>query len=658
MLVELSVRDLGVIRELSLTLGPGMTAVTGETGAGKTLIVEAIELLTGARSDPVLVRPGAEEASVEGRFQLGEDERILSRVVPASGRSRAYLDGRMAQMAVLGEVAEDMVDLHGQHGHQSLLRPAGQRQALDAYAGVDLDPLRQARSRARRLSEELAGLGGDARVRARELDLLEHQVAEIDRAAIEDVDEDAGLAAEEEALARAGEHRARAEEAYDLLAGDAGITERLGTATGALAGRGPFQELHDRLAAAAVELADAASALRQAAETLAEDPERLEAVVGRRQLLHDLVRKYGADLAEVVAYSEEARQRRDELASHDRTAARLEGELAAATDAVKAEEERVGDQRRKAGPALAAAVVEHLRRLALPGAQLEVEVGEDAAGEQVTFLFTANPGSPLLPLTKVASGGELARAMLAVRLVVTAGPPVLVFDEVDAGVGGEAATAVGRALAALAPEHQVLVVTHLAQVAAFADHQVAVRKKVEGGKTHTEVEVLDSRTAAGAQTLVVLAAARAARAGADLATVTEVARRATSEVSLVGSLSTLEYLVKGGHIPAAAGWAADRLHVRPVIELREGKVRPLRPAFGDEAARERLLSHWRRSRVPGAELHLIAMYSVDPAEAEDLLAAVSAEVQPAQSFLSGFGTVLVAHTGPSLVGLAWHWVRP
>jgi DegV family protein with EDD domain len=171
------------------------------------------------------------------------------------------------------------------------------------------------------------------------------------------------------------------------------------------------------------------------------------------------------------------------------------------------------------------------------------------------------------------------------------------------------------------------------------------------------VEVVDSRTAAGAQTLVVLAAARAARAGGDLTSVADAARRAIAEVTLVGALSTLEYLVKGGHIPSAAGWAADRLHVRPVIELRDGKVRPLRPAFGDEAARERLLAHWRRSRVPGADLHLIAMYSVDPAEAEDLLGAVSAEVEPAQSFLSGFGTVLVAHTGPSLVGLAWHWVR-
>lgn len=171
------------------------------------------------------------------------------------------------------------------------------------------------------------------------------------------------------------------------------------------------------------------------------------------------------------------------------------------------------------------------------------------------------------------------------------------------------------------------------------------------------VQVVDSRTAAGAEALVVLAAARAARSGATLAEVVAAAEKARDEVTLVGAMSTLEYLVKGGHIPSAAGWAADRLHVKPVIELRDGKVHPLRPAFGDEAARERLLTHWRRSRVEGAELHLVGLHSLDPAAAQDLMDAVSAEVTPAESFLSGFGTVLVAHTGPGLVGLAWHWVK-
>jgi len=468
MLVELSVRDLGVIHDLRLNLGQGMTAFTGETGAGKTLLVEAIELLTGGRADPLLVRPGATEAVVEGRFLVGDEELILSRAVPANGRSRAYIDGRMAQSGALSERAEDLVDLHGQHGHQSLLRPAGQRQALDTFAGVDLGLLRQ----------------------AREIDLLEHQLTEIDRAGLSDPGEEAVLAAEEELLARAAEHRLQAESAYELLAGEGGGADRVGAAEAATVGRPPFIELHGRLSALAAELTDVASELRTAAEAINEDPERLEEIRLRRQLLRDLVRKYGADLGEVIGYAARARERHAELAGHDAAAARLEAELDRARGEVEAEEARIRRERAGAAPSLAARVGEHLRSLALGSAVLEVEVGQEGAGEAVTFLFSANPGSPPLPLARVASGGELARAMLATRLVISAGPPVLVFDEVDAGVGGEAALAVGRALAGLASDHQVLVVTHLAQVAAFADHQVAVRKTVEGQTTRTEVEVL------------------------------------------------------------------------------------------------------------------------------------------------------------------------
>ncbi|HUZ43028.1 MAG TPA: DNA repair protein RecN [Acidimicrobiales bacterium] len=492
MLVELSVRDLGVIHDLRLTLGEGMTAFTGETGAGKTLLVEAIELLTGGRADPLLVRPGAAEAVVEGRFLTGDDELILSRAVPANGRSRAYVDGRMAQSGTLSERAEELVDLHGQHGHQSLLRPAGQRQALDAFAGIDLALRRQARDRVRAAEAALAGLGGDARARAREMDLLEHQLTEIDRAGLSDPAEEAALAAEEELLARAVEHRTQAENAYDLLVGEGGAADRVGAAVAATAGRPPFSELHQRLGALAAELGDVASEIRTTAESINEDPERLEELRLRRQLLRDLVRKYGADLGEVIEYAARARDRHTELAGHDATAAQLEAELDRARGEVEAEEGRIRRERAAAAPVLGARVGEHLRSLALASAVLEVEVGPEGAGDTVSFLFSANPGSPPLPLAKVASGGELARAMLATRLVISAGPPVLVFDEVDAGVGGEAALAVGRALAGLAQDHQVLVVTHLAQVAAFADHQVAVRKTVEDGTTRTEVEVLGS----------------------------------------------------------------------------------------------------------------------------------------------------------------------
>ncbi|HET6812204.1 MAG TPA: DNA repair protein RecN [Acidimicrobiales bacterium] len=492
-LTELAVRDLGVIESLSLTLEPGMTALTGETGAGKTLLVEAIELLTGGRADGVVVRPGAAEAVVEGRFLVDGEERILSRAVPASGRSRAYLDGRMAPVSALAELAEELVDLHGQHSHQSLLRGGGQRAAVDAFAGVDLGPLRRCRARVQEIEVALQELGGDGRARARELDLLAFQLEEIDAAGIADPGEEAALESEEDLLVSAEAHRQAAERARSLLSEEQGAADAVGAALAACADRPVLDAAHRRLRSVAAELADVAEELRGAAESIQEDPERLEEVRGRRHLLRDLRRKYGESLEEVMAYADEARRRRAELEGHESAVTRLEAERREAEVERAREEQAVGRARREAAPRFAKAVGRHLKGLAMPSARFEVEVGDADPGDAVTFLLSANPGSPPLPLTKVASGGELARVMLAARLVFAAGPPVLVFDEVDAGVGGEAAVAVGRALAELARAgHQVLVVTHLAQVAAFADHQVAVRKVAGRSATRTDVAPLDA----------------------------------------------------------------------------------------------------------------------------------------------------------------------
>ena len=207
MLTELHIEDLGIIERVDLVLGPGLTAITGETGAGKTMLVEALELVVGGRAEPTIVRHGADEARVDARFVDGTREVVLTRVVPAAGRSRAYIDGRPATVAALADAARELVDLHGQHAHQQLLSPATQRRALDAFAGVDLAPLRAARARLTELDAELAALGGDERARARELDLARFQVAELDAAAIDDPDEDAVLEVEEDTLADAEEHR-------------------------------------------------------------------------------------------------------------------------------------------------------------------------------------------------------------------------------------------------------------------------------------------------------------------------------------------------------------------------------------------------------------------------------------------------------------------
>ncbi|QGG95222.1 DNA repair protein RecN [Actinomarinicola tropica] len=507
MLIELSVRDLGVIADLQLVIGPGMTVLTGETGAGKTLVVDAIELLVGGRADPVLVRPGADEARVDGRFVVPEpadgsadedggprpgDEIVLSRVVPRSGRSRAYVDGRPATVAELARWGRRLVDLHGQHAHQSLLGAAVQRATLDRFGGVDLGPLHAARARVAELDAALAALGGDERARARETDLHRFQVEELDAAAITGPDEDDELAAEEDVLADAVAHREAGAAAVEALTGDGGAGDPLGVAVAALADRSPYRELEQRLRAVVAEVTDVAAEVRGVAEAIDPDPDRLAQIRERRQLLRDLRRKYGETLEDVIAYHREAAERLAELESHDARAAELDAERRTALAELAAVEAEVGTLRRTAAPDLARAIEERLADLEMARARVVVAVGDDDPGDDVELRLAANPGSDPQALAKVASGGELARAMLAIRLVLTSGPPTLVFDEVDAGIGGEAAVAVGRALADLAPGHQVLVVTHLPQVAACADHQVSVAKREVDGTTVSEARLLTS----------------------------------------------------------------------------------------------------------------------------------------------------------------------
>ncbi|MBQ90552.1 MAG: DNA repair protein RecN [Acidimicrobiaceae bacterium] len=488
-LLELQVTDLGVVEELSLVLEPGLTAVTGETGAGKTMVVTALDLLMGGRADPGMVRPGADEAVVAGRFVVpagdggsgrsGEQEVVFRRVVPREGRSRAYLDGDLATATALAERGVGLVDLHGQHAHQSLLAAPVQRAALDRFGGVDLAALSAAEDELAAVDVELAAMGGDERARAREIDLLRFQVAELEEAGLEDPAEDDLLAAEEALLADASAHREAAEGALVLLDGDGPASESLASALGLLAGRTPFAGEADRLEGLAAEVADVAARLRNVAESVEEDPARLEAVMERRRLLAELRRKYGNGLEDVLAYHREAAGRLSALLDHDARAATLDARRVAVEAARREAAATVLAARRRAAPELASRIEAHLRELAMPAASVEVEVRGES-GQDVALLLATNSGATPAPLAKVASGGELARAMLAVRRVVSESPPTLVFDEVDAGVGGTAAHAVAAALAGLAGDRQVLVVTHLAQVAACADQQLAVEKVDDG----------------------------------------------------------------------------------------------------------------------------------------------------------------------------------
>jgi DNA repair protein RecN (Recombination protein N) len=480
MLLELRVRNLGVIADLELSLGPGMTAVTGETGAGKTLVVDAIELLVGGRAEPSMVRTGEDEATVEGRFVVDDAETVVRRVVSAQGRSRAYIDGAMATVTELAALGASLVDLHGQHAHQSLLSTAAQRDALDVFGAIDLAPLRDAHAAVAQVRARLEELGGDPHEQAREADLLAFQVDEITRADLRDENEEGSLEESEDRLANATALREAAAVAYGHLRDDDGASDRARAALGALGQHAALAAARERLTGLVAELDDAADEMRALGEEVEDDPEALADVRARRQLLIELRRKYGDTLAEVMRFGEDAAARLADLQGRDAEVAALMAQLDA-----------VAKARRKAAKPAGAAIEGHLQGLALPRATLSISVEGEPPGDDVAFVFAANPGEQALPLRKVASGGELARVMLALRLVLTSGPPTMVFDEVDAGIGGEAAVAVGQALAALGAERQVLVVTHLPQVAAFADAQVQVVKQDAGDRVIAAATRLD-----------------------------------------------------------------------------------------------------------------------------------------------------------------------
>jgi len=518
-LLELRVRDLGVVEDVTVEFAPGMTALTGETGAGKTLLVEALAAVVGGRAGGSAVRAGASEALIEARFERDADgpdegpppgpvddagcgaliqapvETVLARALPREGRTRCWIDGRMSTVAALAEDGAAYVDIHGQHEQQSLLRPAGQRRALDAFGKLDDRPVQEGRRRVRAIEREIALVGGTPSERAQQLDLLRFQVEEITGAAIEGPDEDERLRGEEEVLANLEAHQEALRDALALLGGGhlpddgaegTGAVERVGQAASALGDRDGFTPWRARLEGVVAELDDLATDLRTALESWDRDPRRLEEVQARRRVLADLRRKHGGDLGDVLAFASSAEQRIAELSD-------TEGRLQALADRRDEEEEELRRQERALREArsntatrLAGAVDQHLHALAMPGASLRVEVSDEAAGDDVRFLLAANPGEPPKPLSQVASGGELARCTLALSLLTPGGPPTVLFDEVDAGVGGEAALALAAALRELGETRQVLVVTHLPQVAAFADHHVVVAKSLREGRTVTE----------------------------------------------------------------------------------------------------------------------------------------------------------------------------
>ncbi|MBC6462711.1 DNA repair protein RecN [Actinomadura sp. HBU206391] len=529
MVEEVRIQGLGVIDEAVLELSPGFNVVTGETGAGKTMVVTSLGLLFGGRADPQRVRPGAERATVEGRIivdpggkvverveeaggELDDGALIVTRSVSAEGRSRAHLGGRSTPVSVLINLADDLVAVHGQADQQRLLQAGRQRSALDRYAGDELTkPLRaytSAYQRHRQVSALLDELTTRARDRAQEADLLRFGLEEIEK-----VDpkpgEDTELATEEERLGHADALRTAATTAHEALLGDptavvaaADAVGLLGSARNALEavrGHDPaLATLADRLAEVGYLLADAGGELASYAESVEADPTRLAVVQERQAALTTLTRKYGASIDEVLAWSARSAQRITELDGDDERIEELRGEHEELTERLRELAGELTAVRTRAAERFSKAVTDELTALAMPHARIVVSVTQAAdfgahGADEVELRLASHPGAPPLPLHKGASGGELSRVMLAIEVVFAGADPVptFVFDEVDAGVGGKAAVEIGRRLAMLARNAQVIVVTHLPQVAAFADQHLLVEKSDDGTVTRSGVTTLD-----------------------------------------------------------------------------------------------------------------------------------------------------------------------
>jgi DNA repair protein RecN (Recombination protein N) len=513
---ELHIRGLGVIEDASLRLSPGLTVITGETGAGKTMVVTALGLLLGDRADSSLVRAGADRALAEARVSPapaaagewldGDDELVVSREIPADGRSRARINGRLAPVSALAEVLGAVVEVHAQHEHVRLARPDVQRTLLDRYAGDPhartLAAYRERYGDWRDAVSGLASLEADARERARTVDRLTFELAEVERAGL-DADRDARIDDELDVLEHAEELQLAAAEAVSAL-GEDGAADPLGVAVGALrrvhVDDAQLDELRQRAVGLAAEASELVADLRAYGEGIDTDPGHLDDLRARQQLIRSLERKYGDDVAAIIAYGERAAAELLDLQDAESDAAGLEARAAEHEAALRGLAADLHRGRQVAAERLAEAVDGHLADLGMPHARFAVEVApadDDAlgpdGGDRISFTLAANPGEPAGPLATAASGGERSRVSLAVEVALADvdDASVLVFDEVDAGIGGATALAVGQKLARLAAagatagRRQVICVTHLAQLAAFADVHHVVEKGVRGGRTVT-----------------------------------------------------------------------------------------------------------------------------------------------------------------------------
>ncbi len=527
MLLELRIENLLLIGRAELRLGPGLNAITGETGAGKTILAHSFDLLMGGRARDGIVRPGASEAYVEGVFEIpegvlddpelaeiaerlpeGSTELAVGRRVSASGRTSAFLGGRSASAPDLQALGSRLLAFYGQHQHRRLTLGSAQLETLDGFAGArHLErrrAYREAHAEVVRLERELERIRESEGARARDLDLLRYELDEIVSAQL-DAEEEAELAAERERLRHAEGLRGAAVEALAAVSGDGdagGAAEAIGSAEVALAAREgvdpALDELAERAKGLRLELQELAGELRGYAEGIEAEPGRLEQVEERAEVIDRLKRKHGGSIESVLAHAEHCRAEIDAIEGAGETTERLESEL---QEAMRTRTDLAGglsEVRAKSAKRLESRIAKELDQLGMSGATLEISLephpeGYGALGqERVTFGVSTNPGMPVSPLRDAASGGELSRLMLALAgQGAPGGAATYVFDEIDAGVGGNTAKAVGERLRALGEERQVLCITHLPQVASMAESHFRIEKSIAGGQSTATVERVD-----------------------------------------------------------------------------------------------------------------------------------------------------------------------
>jgi DNA repair protein RecN (Recombination protein N) len=499
----LRIQDLAVVEELEVELGSGLNVLTGETGAGKSILVKALELVLGGRAAPELVRTGAKRAVVEALFELADgEEHVVKRTVSASGRSRAYVDGDLTTISVLRDRVRGWVDISSQHEHHTLVDPKTHLSWLDRFARHPelLDELADAVAAVRSAEESLAAFREQIRDRAERLDLLRFQLSEIER--IDPQPDELDTVREE--LSRL-EHletlREAAEGAAHHVHGERAAVDRLvraeqslDDATGIDAALAPLLE---RLQSARLELEDIASELSDYASRLSSDPEKLSELQERERVLNRLERRHGS-IDAALAHRAQVTAALEQLEDADHTESGLADAVKAALARADSLANALSERRRAHADALADAVSTELAALGMGAARIEVQVDHTNLSprgiDQVEFLIAPNPGEAPRPLVKVASGGELSRALLALKQVLSGLGPVqaYVFDEVDTGVGGAVAEAIGRKLHDVARHHQVICITHQAVIAAWADRHLKVEKTVSDGRTRSAITALDA----------------------------------------------------------------------------------------------------------------------------------------------------------------------